>query len=128
MTDPISDLLTRIRNGLRAKQRWVDVPLSKQKIEIVRLLKENHYIHDYKVLEEGHGLLRIYLRYHEGQPVIRNLQRVSKSGRRRYVTVGEIPRVRSGLGMVILSTSRGVLSDRTARQQRVGGEMIAIVW
>jgi len=128
MTDPISDLLTRIRNGLRAKQRWVDLPLSKQKIEIVRLLKENHYIHDYKVLEEGHGLLRNYLRYHEGQPVIRNLQRVSKSGRRRYVTVGEIPRVRSGLGMVILSTSRGVLSDRTARQQRVGGEMIAIVW
>lgn len=129
LTDPIADMLTRIRNALHAKHRWVDVPVSRQKVEIARLLKEHHYIHDYKVLDDGrHGVLRVCLKYHEGQPVIRSVQRVSRPGRRQYVRVGEIPRVRNGLGMAILSTSRGMLSDRAARQERVGGELVAVVW
>ncbi|MBI4539267.1 MAG: 30S ribosomal protein S8 [Gemmatimonadetes bacterium] len=129
MTDPIADMLTRVRNGLQAGRRWVELPVSKQKAEIARLLKENHYVFDYKVLDDGrHGVLRIYLKYHEGRPVIRNLRRVSRPGRRQYVRVDEIPRVRSGLGMAILSTSSGMLSDRAARRQRVGGELVAIVW
>lgn len=129
MTDPIADMLTRIRNALHAKHRRVDVPVSKRKVEIARLLKESHFLYDYKVLDDGHhGVLRLYLKYHGGQPVIRNLRRVSRPGRRQYVAVEEIPRVRSGLGMAILSTSKGMLSDRAARQERVGGELVAVVW
>ncbi len=129
MTDPIADMLTRLRNGATAGHRWVDMPVSKLKIEIARLLKKNAFVFDYKVLDDGaHGLLRIYLKYSDGSPVIRHLERVSTPGRRRYVGVTEIPRVRNGLGMAILSTSNGVLSDRVARQQGVGGELMALVW
>jgi small subunit ribosomal protein S8 len=129
MTDPIADLLTRIRNAGQAGHRWADMPVSKLKVEIARILKENHYVFDYKVLDDGrHGVLRIYLKYHEGQPVIRHLQRVSTPGRRQYVGAGDIPRVRNGLGMAILSTSQGVLSDRSARTEGVGGELLALVW
>jgi small subunit ribosomal protein S8 len=129
MTDPIADMLTRLRNGATAGHRWVDMPVSSLKVEIARLLKENAFVFDYKVLDDGaHGLLRIYLKYSDGSPVIRHLERVSKPGRRRYVGVNEIPRVRNGLGMAILSTSNGVLSDKTARQQGVGGELMALVW
>jgi len=129
MTDPIADLLTRLRNAAQAGHRWADMPVSRLKVEVARILKESHFVFDYKVLDDGkHGVLRIYLKYHEGQPVIRHLERVSKPGRRRYVGAGEIPRVRNGLGMAILSTSRGVLSDRTARSQGVGGELLALVW
>jgi len=129
MTDPIADMLTRLRNAATAGHRWVDMPVSKLKIEISRLLKENAFVFDYKVLDDGaHGLLRIYLKYSDGTPVIRHLERVSKPGRRRYVGVNEIPRVRNGLGMAILSTPNGVLSDRVARQQGVGGELMALVW
>jgi len=128
MTDPIADLLTRIRNAGQAGHRWADMPVSKLKVEIARILKENHYVFDYKVLDDGrHGVLRIYLKYHEGQPVIRHLQRVSSPGR-QYVGAGDIPRVRNGLGMAILSTSQGVLSDRSARTEGVGGELLALVW
>jgi small subunit ribosomal protein S8 len=129
MTDPIADMLTRIRNAGQAGHRWADMPISKLKIEVARILKENHYVFDFKVLDDGqHGLLRVYLKYYEGQPVIRHLERVSKPGRRQYVASGDIPRVRNGLGMAILSTSRGVLSDRGARQEGVGGELLALVW
>jgi len=129
MTDPIADLLTRLRNAAQAGHRWADMPVSRLKVEVARILKESHFVFDYKVLDDGkHGVLRIYLKYHEGQPVIRHLERVSKPGRRRYVGSGEIPRVRNGLGMAILSTSKGVLSDRTARSQGVGGELLALVW
>ncbi len=129
MTDPIADLLTRIRNAGQAGHRWADMPVSKLKVEIARILKENHYVFDYKVLDDGrHGVLRIYLKYHEGQPVIRHLQRVSTPGRRQYVGAADIPRVRNGLGMAILSTSQGVLSDRGARSEGVGGELLALVW
>jgi small subunit ribosomal protein S8 len=129
MTDPIADMLTRIRNAGQAGHRWADMPISKLKIEVARLLKESHFTYDFKVLDDGrHGVLRVYLKYHEGQPVIRHLERVSKPGRRQYVSSGEIPRVRNGLGMAILSTSSGVLSDRAARKQGVGGELLALVW
>lgn len=129
MTDPIADMLTRVRNAGQAGHRWVDIPVSKQKVEIARILKESHFVFDYKVLDDGrHGVLRVYLKYYEGRPVIRHLQRVSKPGRRQYVGAGDIPRVRNGLGMAILSTSRGVLSDRSARQEGVGGELLALVW
>jgi small subunit ribosomal protein S8 len=129
MTDPIADMLTRIRNAGMARQRRVDMPVSKLKTEIARLLKDNAYIHDYKLLDDGkHGVLRLYLKYYQEKPIIRELKRVSKPGLRRYVAVDEIPRVRNGLGMAVLSTSRGVMTDREARAAKVGGELLAIVY
>ena len=131
MTDPIADMLTRIRNACRSKHRRVDMPGSKMKIEIARILKENNFIQDYRTLtnEEGRPLLRLVLKYAQGgQPVIRELQRVSSPGLRRYVGVTEIPRVRNGLGIAILSTSKGLMSDTQARQSRTGGELLALVW
>jgi small subunit ribosomal protein S8 len=129
MTDPIADMLTRLRNAGSAGHRWADMPVSKLKIEVAKLLKEHAFVFDYKVLNDGeHGLLRVYLKYHEKGPVIRHLERVSRPGRRHYVGVSDIPRVRNGLGMAILSTSRGLMSDRGARQEGVGGELMALVW
>ena len=129
MTDPVADLLTRIRNACQAGHRRVDIPVSKLKTEIARLLRDNHYIQDYKVLDDGqHGLLRIYLKYHGEDSVIREVKRVSTPGLRRYVKSREIPRVKNGLGMAILSTPRGLMSDRDARRARVGGELLAVLW
>lgn len=129
MTDPIADMLTRIRNAGGAGHRWADIPLSKLKVEVARLLKENAFVHDYKVLNDGrHGIVRVYLKYYEGRHVIRRIERVSRPGWRRYVGVDEIPRIRNGLGMAMLSTSQGLLSDRGAREARVGGEILAVVW
>ena len=131
MTDPIADMLTRIRNACGSKHRRVDMPLSKMKLEIARILKENNFIQDYKTLEteEGRQILRVILRYAQGgQPVIRQLERVSTPGLRKYVGATEIPRVRNGLGMAILSTSQGLMSDRQARQARTGGELLALIW
>ncbi len=129
MTDPIADMLTRIRNAGQASHKWVDMPVSKTKIEIARLLEKSHFVHAHKVLNDGRfGVLRVYLKYHDGKPVIRHLERVSRPGRRHYVGKDDIPRVRNGLGLAILSTSNGVLSDRDARAQGVGGEVMALVW
>ncbi len=130
MSDPIADMLTRIRNACGSKHRRVDIPVSKMKTEIARILKENNYIQDYQTLEtdEGQHVLRVRLRYAGGQPVIRELQRVSTPGLRRYVGAAEIPRVRNGLGLAILSTNKGLMSDREARQSRTGGELVAVVW
>jgi len=129
MTDPIADMLTRIRNAGRARHRRVDMPVSKLKVEIARILKENHFIHDYKVLDDGrHGVLRVYLKYYQDRPVIRHLERFSRPGRRQYRGARELPRVRNGLGIAIVSTSQGVLSDREARARNVGGEVLALVW
>ena len=128
-TDPISDMLSRIRNAGRTGHRRADMPVSKVKTEIARILKENHFIHDYKVLDDGrHGVLRLYLKYHEDRPVIRDLQRVSRPGYRTYSGVSDLPRVRGGMGMAIVSTSKGMMSDREARAQNVGGEVMAVVW
>ncbi len=130
MTDPVADMLTRIRNACLARHRRVDVPVSKLKVEIARLLRDNAYIQDYSVLDDGrHGILRLYLKYHDGdQPVIRELRRVSAPGLRRYVGVRQIPRVRNGLGMAILSTPQGLMSDRDARTAHLGGELLAVIW
>jgi small subunit ribosomal protein S8 len=130
MSDPIADMLTRIRNACGSKHRRVDIPASKMKTEIARILKENNYIQDYQTLEtdEGQRVLRVRLRYAGEQSVIRQLQRVSTPGLRRYVAAAEIPRVRNGLGLAILSTNKGLMSDREARQSRTGGELVAVVW
>jgi len=129
VTDPIADMLTRVRNAQAARHRRVDMPVSKLKVEIARVLKENHYIHDYKVLDgDRFPVLRLYLKYYQEKPVIRELKRVSKPGLRKYVGVKEIPRVRNGLGIAILSTSKGVMTDREARANKVGGELLATVW
>lgn len=129
LTDPISDMLTRIRNACSAGHRRVDIPASKVKTEVARLLLENSYIQDYKLLEdEGRGTLRLYLKYHNDLPVIRELKRVSTPGLRRYVKCRELPRVRNGLGMAIVSTPRGLMTDREARSANVGGELLALVW
>ena len=130
MTDPIADMLTRIRNAVGSKHRRVDIPASKMKIEIARLLKEANFISDYRTLEtdEGKKVLRVALKYAGGTPVIRELQRVSTPGLRHYVGAAEIPRVRNGLGVAILSTSKGLMTDREARSQRTGGELLAFVW
>ena len=129
MTDPIADMLTRVRNAAQAKVKRVDMPVSKLKTEFARILKENHFIHDYKVLDDGRfGVLRVYLRYFEDKPVIRNVQRVSRPGRRIYKAADELPRVRGGLGIAIVSTSKGIMTDRQARAEKVGGELMALVW
>ncbi|MEX2178373.1 MAG: 30S ribosomal protein S8 [Gemmatimonadaceae bacterium] len=130
MTDPIADMLTRIRNACQSKHRRVDMPVSRMKVEIARILKENNFIQDYATIEtdDGKKLLRVRLRYSAGEPVIRQLKRMSTPGLRQYVGVQEIPRVRNGLGMAILSTSKGLMSDREARQSRTGGELLAVVW
>ncbi|HUF67750.1 MAG TPA: 30S ribosomal protein S8 [Longimicrobiales bacterium] len=129
MTDPIADLLTRIRNGMGARHKRVDIPVSKIKVEVVRILKENHFIHDYKVLDDGrHGVLRVYLKYYEGKPVIRAVRRVSRPGLRVYKSAHDLPRIRGGLGIAIVTTPKGVMSDKQARAQNVGGEVMAEVW
>src|SRR4051812_46651045 len=131
MTDPIADMLTRIRNACGAKHRRVDMPVSKLKVEIAKILKENNFIQDYKTLdtENGRQTLRVVLKYAQGgQPVIRELRRVSSPGLRKYVAVTDIPRVGNGPGMAILSTSPGGISDRQARQARTGGELPGLVW
>src|SRR4026209_1701368 len=129
MTDPLADMLPRIRNACAAGHRRVDIPVSKLKSELARLLRDNDYIADFKILDDGaHGVLRLYLKYHDESPVIRELRRVSTPGLRRYVKSREIPRVKNGLGMAIVSTSRGLMSDRDARTQNLGGELLAVVW
>jgi small subunit ribosomal protein S8 len=129
MTDPVADMLTRIRNACLAGQRRVDMPVSKLKTELARLLRDNHFIQDFKLLDDGaHGVLRLYLKYHNETPVIRELHRVSKPGLRRYVKCREIPRVKNGLGMAIVSTPRGLMTDREARSANLGGELLAVVW
>ena len=129
MTDPVADMLTRVRNACTAGHRRVDMPVSRLKTEMARLLRDNHYIADFKVLDDGaHGVLRLYLKYHNESPVIRELKRVSTPGLRRYVKSREIPRVKNGLGMAIVSTSRGLMSDREARTQNLGGELVAVIW
>lgn len=131
MTDPVADMLTRIRNACGSKHRRVDIPASKLKLEIARLLKEHNFIQDFRTVsaDNGRQVLRVVLKYaHGGQPVIRELRRVSSPGLRKYVGVSEIPHVRNGLGVAILSTSRGLMTDREARQQGTGGELLAVVW
>ena len=130
MTDPIADMLTRIRNGKMAKLQKVDVPSSNMKVNLANVLKSEGFIKNYKVIaDQKQGILRIYLKYiDEKDSVITEITRVSKPGSRRYVKGDEIPSVKNGMGIAILSTSKGVVSDRIAREAGVGGELICTVW
>ncbi len=130
MTDPVSDMLTRIRNATTVRHDRTDVPASKVKMEIAKILKQEGFIRTFKLLEEGpQGLIRIYLKYaDDGEPAIHGMRRVSRPGRRVYRGVGELPKVRSGLGVAVVSTSRGVLTDEQARSLSVGGEVLCEIW
>jgi small subunit ribosomal protein S8 len=130
MTDPIADLLTRIRNGSMAKLQKVDIPSSNLKVGIASVLKNEGFIKNYKVIsDQKQGILRIYLKYiDEKDSVISEIKRVSKPGGRRYVKSDQIPKIKQGLGIAILSTSKGLLTDKLARVAGVGGELICTVW
>jgi small subunit ribosomal protein S8 len=130
MTDPIADLLTRIRNGLRAGKRWVDIPSSNEKKRIVFILKEEKYIEDFILIDDnGRKQIRVFLKYdYQGKPVISVIERVSKPGLRVYKGKKELPRVLDGLGISIMSTSKGVISNKMAKKFGVGGEIICNVW
>ncbi len=130
MTDPIADLLTRIRNAGMAKHQKLDMPLSNLKVAVANVLKEQGFVKNLKTISDGkQGVLRIYLKYDENNlPVIHEINRVSKPGRRVYVGMDEIPKIKNGLGCAILSTSKGVLNDTAAREAQVGGELLCTVW
>jgi small subunit ribosomal protein S8 len=130
LTDPVADMLTRIRNASSARHEKCLVPRSRLKIRIAEVLKEEGFIKDYLVHEDGpQGAITILLKYSaDREPAISDIKRVSKPGLRRYVPTGSIPRVLNGMGIAILSTSKGVMADREARKQKVGGELICTVW
>jgi len=129
-SDPIADMLTRIRNASRAEHEKVDIPASRLKVRIAELLKEEGFIKNFRLLEDRkQGMLRVYLKYGvANERMISGLVRVSTPGRRVYVTHERIPSILGGMGVALLSTSRGVLTDRDARKQRMGGEVLAYVW
>lgn len=130
MSDPLADMLTRIRNGVKAQFESVEIPLSKLKVNVARVLKQEGYITDYHVIDEGvQGTLKIDLKYGpNNEKVITGIKRVSKPGLRQYKRSGHIPKVMSGLGVGILTTSQGVISDREARARGIGGELLCEVW
>jgi len=129
VTDPVADLLTRIRNACRAKHRRVDVPASKMKSSIVKILLDQKYISNYAVLTDGkQGILRINLKYKDGQPVIRGIRRVSRPGLRTYRGKDALPRVLGGMGIVIVTTSKGIMTGSQAKKENMGGEILAYVW
>lgn len=130
MTDPIADMLTRIRNANSAKKEYTDVPASSLKKEILKILKEEGFIVDYRMAEEGgHPWIRIYLKFSpKGEKVIQGISRVSAPGKRVYVGIDSIPRVMGGLGFTILSTSKGIMTGRKAASLKLGGEVLCKVW
>jgi small subunit ribosomal protein S8 len=129
-SDPVADLLTRIRNASRAEHEKVDIPSSKLKVRVCEILKDEGFIKNFRVLEDDkQNTLRVYLKYGpSNEKVISGLVRVSKPGRRVYVTHDKVPSILAGMGVAIVSTSRGVCTDRDARKQKVGGEVLAYVW
>jgi small subunit ribosomal protein S8 len=130
LTDPVADFLTRVRNGIQARHPKVDVPASKLKLELARVLKEEGFITNFKPMEEeGHKFVRMFLKYsNSNEPVITDLTRISRPGCRVYVGRYEIPRVLGGLGINILTTPKGVMTGREARRQGIGGEVLCEVW
>ena len=129
LTDPIADMLTRVRNANAVMHEKVDVPHSKMKERIAEILKEQGYISNFKIVtEENNKNIRIYLKYVGKERVIKGIKRISKPGRRVYSSVEDMPRVLSGLGIAIVSTSRGIITDKVARAEKVGGEILAFVW
>lgn len=126
--DPISDLLTRIRNAKMAKHRYVDVGMSKMKLSIIKILEAQGFV-DHHIVNDDKGLVRVFIKYAEGrEPVMQQLQRVSTPGLRRYVGYKDIPKVLGGMGIAILSTPNGIVDGATARQQKVGGELLCTIW
>lgn len=130
MTDPIADYLTRIRNALQAKHRRVDIPASNVKKRMTEILYQQKFIRNYIIIDDGkQGIIRIFLKYdQEGRPVIHELKRVSTPGRRYYVDVDNLPRVKNNMGIAMVSTSRGILTERQAMREKVGGEVLCYVW
>jgi small subunit ribosomal protein S8 len=129
VTDPIADLLTRIRNAIKAKKRFVDIPSSNIKLGIVEILRDSKFIRDFNIIEDNkQNILRVYLSYIDNQSSITGLKKISTPGLRKYVDKNEIPRVLNGLGIAILSTSKGILSDKQARNESVGGEVLCYIW
>jgi small subunit ribosomal protein S8 len=129
VTDPIADMLTRIRNAILTHHDSVQMPLSKAKLAVAKILKDEGFITDYSVLKDGsHKVIKIVLKYVDNKPVILGLERVSKPGLRVYVGRGEIPRVYGGLGIAILSTSKGLMVGHEAYSRNIGGELLCYVW
>lgn len=130
LTDPIADMLTRIRNGILIKMEKVDIPASKIKVEMAKILKEEGFIKSYKIIKDRRqGTLRVTLKYTPAnEPIITGLKRISTPGRRVYVGKEEIPKVIGGMGVAILTTSRGILTDKECRQEGVGGEVLCHIW
>ena len=129
MTDPIADMLTRIRNANQAKHEVVEMPASRLKLEILEVLKNEGYITEYEKIEDGkQGVIKVTLKYVNKERVIKGIKRISKPGLRVYVKSTELPQVLNGLGVAIISTSNGVMTDREARKNKLGGEVIAFVW
>ncbi len=130
LTDPVADFLARIRNAIKARHQKVDVPASKLKLELARILKEEGFVANYKAVEEnGHKLVRVYLKYStDNEAAISNLARISRPGCRVYVGRNEIPRVLGGMGINILTTPKGVMTGRQARKEGVGGEILCEIW
>jgi small subunit ribosomal protein S8 len=130
MTDPVADMLVRIKNGYKARHRKVDVPASRVKHEIAKILLSEGFIEEFNVIEDSRqNLIRILLKYDEQErPALTGMRRISRPGLRKYTDAGRLPRVMGGLGIAIVSTSRGVMTDSKARKERVGGEIICYVW
>ena len=130
LSDPIADMLTRIRNAVKAKFNSVDIPGSKLKVELAKILRDEGYVRNYKFLKDGkQGILRIYLRYgHQQADIVYGLERISKPSRRVYVRSKDIKPVLNGMGISILSTSRGIMTDKKARKANVGGEILCNIW
>ena len=129
VTDPISDFLTRIRNAVKAKKVIVEIPSSRMKLGLADILKKNNFIDDYSVTEDNkQNVLKINLRYHNGNPAISGLQRISSPGLKVYKKNDELPRVLNGLGLAVISTSQGLLTDKEARSKSLGGEVVCFVW
>lgn len=129
LTDPIADMLTRIRNANQMRSKEVEVPASKMKVEIAKILKDEGFIVDYKINKgEVQDVMVLSLKYHNKERVITGLKRISKPGLRVYAKIDEVPRVLNGLGIAILSTSKGVMSDKQARAEHLGGEVLAYIW
>ena len=129
MTDPIADLFTRIRNGLMVQHETVEMPNSKMKTRIAEILKEEGFIRNFRVRRnDKQGVLRVYLKYHDGSAAIRGIRRISRPGRRTYVSARTIPRVLNGLGIAIITTSSGVTTDQFCREKGIGGEVLGYIW
>jgi small subunit ribosomal protein S8 len=129
LTDPIADMLTRIRNAIQIKAEKVDIPISKMKLEMAKIMKEEGFIRAYKILKDKkQGVLRIILKYLDNRSVISGLKRISKPGQRVYVSRDEIPMVVGGLGIAIITTSKGILSDKVCRRDGIGGEVLCYIW